>query len=269
MQLRDEFVQTVLGLVRVRVGGSGPAMVFWPSLLMDGSMWAAQAEHFGTAHTVLLVDPPGHGASAPLTAPFDFEQCAQTIVQVLDRFGLDAVDYVGNSWGGMIGGTVAARYPDRIRSAVLMNCTASPAGLRQKVEFTVLTQLARLRGGIRPPLRKPAVDAFVGPTTRRERPEVVAKIEAALARVDVSAARWAVASVVPRRPDQLALLGAVRSPVLVVAGRQDATFPVAETRLMAEAIPGARFVVLERAAHLAALEAPAEVNALIEEFLSR
>lgn len=37
---------------------------------------------------------------------------------------------------------------------------------------------------------------------------------------------------------------------------------------MAEAIPGARFVVLEKAAHLAALECPDEVNALIDCFLA-
>jgi 3-oxoadipate enol-lactonase len=34
----------------------------------------------------------------------------------------------------MIGGTFAAFYPDRIGWAVLMNCTASAAGTRQKLE---------------------------------------------------------------------------------------------------------------------------------------
>jgi pimeloyl-ACP methyl ester carboxylesterase len=35
--------------------------------------------------------------------------------------------FVGNSWGGMVGAMFAALYPERIASAVLMNCTASPA----------------------------------------------------------------------------------------------------------------------------------------------
>jgi 3-oxoadipate enol-lactonase len=64
----------------------------------------------------------------------------------------------------------------------------------------------------------------------------------------------------------LPLRGTVK-PVLVVAGLEDATFPVAETRAMADAIPGTRFVVLDKAAHLAALECPDEVNALIDGFL--
>ncbi|MFD9741003.1 alpha/beta fold hydrolase [Umezawaea sp. NPDC059074] len=114
---------------------------------------------------------------------------------------------------------------------------------------------------------KPVVDAFVGPTTRGYRPEVVGTIEAALKRLDIASARWAVTSVVPHRPDQRRLAGEIRAKVLVVAGIEDATFPVAETRVMADAIPGATFVVLDDTAHLAGLENPAEVNALIEDFI--
>jgi len=74
---------------------------------------------------------------------------------------------------------------------------------------------------------------------------------------------------VPRRPDQRALLGGITTPVLVVAGVEDATFPNSETKEMAAAIPGAEFVVLDGVAHLAALEDPVVVNQLIENFLSR
>ena len=78
-----------------------------------------------------------------------------------------ATHFVGNSWGGMIGGTFAATYPDRIGSAVLMNCTASPAGTRQKIEYGLLLRMAKLIGGIRPPLTRSVLKAFLGPTTFR------------------------------------------------------------------------------------------------------
>ncbi len=72
---------------------------------------------------------------------------------------------------------------------------------------------------------------------------------------------------VPRRPDQRALLAGVRTPVLVVAGAEDATFPLEETLAMADAIPGAATAVLDGVAHLAALENPTVVNALIKDFV--
>ena len=88
-------------------------------------------------------------------------------------------------------------------------------------------------------------------------------------RNDVRSAAYAVRSVVSLRPDQRELFGTIRVPVLVVAGREDATFPLPEVETMAAAIPGSELVVLDDAAHLAALEVPDRVNALITDFLDR
>ncbi|MDX2969264.1 alpha/beta fold hydrolase [Kribbella solani] len=266
--MQDRYVETVLGRIRLRIDGSGPALLFWPSLLMDGTLWSAQAEYFAGRFQVILVDPPGHGGSALLTKPFSFAECARVVLQIVDDLGVDKVHLVGNSWGGMIGGTFAALHPDRTGRAVLMNATASPAGRRQRFEYGVLTRSAHLLGGVRGPLTRPVLGAFLGPTAEREKPEVVAKVNDLVHRVNVRSGMHAVTSVVIRRPDQRALFHAIRSPVLVVAGAEDQTFPVAETKVMADAIPGARFVVLEQAAHLAALESPKQVNALIDDFLA-
>lgn len=262
----DRYVDTVLGRIGLRVSGSGPAMLFWPSLLMDGDLWTGQSSYFADRFQVIVVDPPGHGASSPLTRTFTFAECARVVVQILDALSIDRTHMIGNSWGGMIGGTFAATYPTRVGVSILMNATASPAGLRQKVEFAALTRMSQVLGGIRGPLVKPVLGAFLGPTALRDKPAVVATVNESVRRVLISSGRRAVTSVVPRRPDQRELFGRITTPVLVVAGAEDATFPVAETRAMADAIPGSHFVVLDKAAHLAALECPAEVNPLIEEF---
>jgi 3-oxoadipate enol-lactonase len=262
-------IDTVLGRVHVRISGGGEAMMFWPSLLMTGDMWAAQADHFAAEHQVILIDPPGFGESQKLTAPFTFDDCARCVVDILDGLGVQRAHFVGNSWGGMIGGTFAALYPDRIGRAVLMNCTASPARARQKIEYGFLLRLAGLLGGVRPPLTQSVLKAFLGPTTFRTRPDVVAFVRDTVQRVDIQSGRWAVRSVVPARPDQHALLSRASTPTLVVAGAEDATFPVPETIAMAKAIPGAAVSVLDGVAHLAALENPAVVNKLIEEFVWR
>jgi 3-oxoadipate enol-lactonase len=266
--MHDALVETALGELRVRVDGAGETILFWPSLLMTGDMWSAQAAHFADRYRVVLVDPPGHGGSQRLTAAFTFEQCAQSVVDVLDGLGIDGAHFVGNSWGGMIGGTFAALHPDRIGRAVLMNCTASQAGSWQKLEYGFLLRIAGWLGGIRPPLTRSVLKAFLGPTTFRSRPDVVAFVRDTVQADDLASCAWAVRSVVPHRPDQRALLARVRTPVLVVAGAEDATFSNPETKAMADAIPGARFVVLDGVAHLAGLEDPALVNRVVGDFLS-
>ena len=262
-------VDTALGRLGVQTRGSGDAIMFWPSLLMTGDMWAAQAEHFADRRRVILVDPPGHGRSQRLTAMFDFADCARCIVDILDALSEQRTHFVGNSWGGMIGGTFAAMYPDRIGSAVLMNCTASAAGTRQKLEYGLLLRMAGLLGGVRPPLTRSVLKAFLGPTTFRTRPGVVEFVRDTVQAVDISSGSWAVRSVVPARPDQRSLFAKISTPVLVVAGAEDATFPVPETLAMADAIPNSAVAVLDGVAHLAGLENPPLVNKLIDDFVFR
>jgi 3-oxoadipate enol-lactonase len=266
-QLREQTVDTVLGAVRLQVGGSGAPIVFWPSLLMTGDMWHGVADDLVARSQVILVDPPGHGGSQALTDMFTFNDCARCVVDILDGLGIDRAHFVGNSWGGMIGGTFAATYPDRIGRAVLMNCTAGRASLRQKAQYAMLVRLAKWQGEIGPLLTRSVLQAFLGPTTFRGRPEVVAQVRSAMPSVDIASVSWAVKSVVPARPDQRALLAGIRTPVLVVAGAEDATFPPRDAIAMAAAIPNSSIRVLNNVAHLAGLEDPRLVSALVDDFL--
>jgi 3-oxoadipate enol-lactonase len=267
-QLREQHVDTVLGRIRLQVGGSGSPIILWPSLLMTGDMWHGVAADLIDNHQVVLVDPPGQGGSQPLTDYFTFDDCARCLADILDGLGLDKAHFVGNSWGGMMGATFAATYPERIGGAVLMNCTAGRASLRQKVEFAILLRVARWTGHIGPLLTPSVLKAFLGPTTMRERPAVVAHVTETVKSVNVASVSWAVKSVVPRRPDQRPLLGRIQTPVLVVAGAEDATFPPPDAIEMAKGIPGASIQVLDGVAHLAGLENPPLVSALVAEFLA-
>jgi len=61
-------------------------------------------------------------------------------------------------------------------------------------------------------------------------------------------------------------LAALRVPTLAVAGRYDAGTPAALTQVLAQAIAGARFEILD-AAHLAPVEESHRFAALLETFL--
>jgi len=72
---------------------------------------------------------------------------ARCVVDLLDVLDIDRAHFVGNSWGGMIGGTFAVLYPDRVNRPVLMNCTASKAGVAQKIQYAAMLWLAKSPGG--------------------------------------------------------------------------------------------------------------------------
>lgn len=261
-------ISTVLGAINVHVLGNGPAMVCWPSLLMHGDMWRAQAEHYSERYQVVLIDSPGHGGSEALTRHFTMEECALCLVQILDALKVQECVLLGNSWGGMMGGVFAAVYPARARAAVLMNCTASTVNWPQKLEFLAMTAVLRRCQKFPMFMANRAVIAFAGKTTEQTKPKVVEYIREVVSKVDPASVHWAIRSVVPYRKDQHTLLHKVRCPVLVIAGEEDRTFPVEETKAMADAIPGSQFVILPRIGHLAALEAPEVVNEVIDRFLA-
>jgi 3-oxoadipate enol-lactonase len=60
-------------------------------------------------------------------------------------------------------------------------------------------------------------------------------------------------------------ISAISVPTLVVAGADDPATPVEHAELLASRIPGARLLVLERAAHLANVERAEEfTNAVLD-----
>ncbi|HZM00885.1 MAG TPA: alpha/beta fold hydrolase, partial [Planctomycetota bacterium] len=69
------------------------------------------------------------------------------------------------------------------------------------------------------------------------------------------------------RPDSRPLLAGLRLPALVVVGEHDAISTRDEMRALAQSIPGARCVEIAGAGHLTPMEAPAEVNAALLDFL--
>ncbi|MFF5405064.1 alpha/beta fold hydrolase [Streptomyces misionensis] len=266
----EKLIPTSLGLMNVRVGGriDGPAMVFWPSLMMDGTMWRFQYEHFAPTHRVVLVDSPGHGRSDALRRIIDLKECADALVQVLDALGIDKCVLVGNSWGGMLAGVFPAYHPGRTAAAVGINCTASLPTTFESVWATGLAAYLAVHARMPQLAARAARSAFAGPTAEAGNPEFLEYIDVVLDN-DPKSVAWALRSVLIGRRDEHRLLATIRAgiPVLIVAGEEDSQFPVHAVRRMADAIEGSTFRVLPRTGHLAARENPDEVNATIDTFL--
>jgi len=70
------------------------------------------------------------------------------------------------------------------------------------------------------------------------------------------------------RFDAMTRLAAIRTPTLVVVGRDDRLTPPKYGRFLADGIPGGRLVEVEAAGHFPQLEQPAAVNAALRGFLA-
>ena len=262
-------VTTKLGRIHVRLGGppDGPVLACWPSLLMDGTMWRHQYEHFSAQYRIVLIDSPGHGRSDALRRLIDLKDSADVLIEILDALHIDRCVLMGNSWGGMLAGVLPAHHPDRVVATVAINATASLPTAVETIWATALASYLSLHATMPRAIVPAARAAFAGPTARAERPDFVAYLDFPL-RNDPKSVAWALRSILIGRRDEHRLLSTIsQTPVLVVAGEEDSQFPVHAVRRMAEAIPTGHFEVLPHTGHLAARENPEAVNAVVERFL--
>jgi pimeloyl-ACP methyl ester carboxylesterase len=186
----------------------------------------------------------------------------------MDRLGVESADLVGSSLGGWMAAEVAVRWPERIRRMVLVNpvglyIAGSPiteifgrhldelAGeLFADPEFP-LAQLMRLMEGSG---RDPASIPF-----DLVRPYIQA--EAATAKIG-----W---NPYLHNPKLAGRLGRITAPTLVVHAVKDGIVPRAHAEAYAERIPDACVIDLADAAHLAVIERPVELSAMVAAHLDR
>jgi pimeloyl-ACP methyl ester carboxylesterase len=198
-------------------------------------------------------------------APYTLSDMARDAVGVLDAFGVARAHVAGASMGGMIGQTLALEYPARVRTLTTIMSTPFGASVQQSMAPGASGELAahpRLLAAMAAQLAKP-------PRTHDERIESAVALWRALAGsgepFDEAEVRRREARVlararnidasqnhglaIARSPDRLEALRGLRIPTLVFHGDDDPILPLAHGRLTAEAIPGARFVVIPGMGH--------------------
>jgi pimeloyl-ACP methyl ester carboxylesterase len=203
--------------------------------------------------------------------PYTLKDLASDAVGVLDAYGLAAAHLVGASLGGMICQLISILYPKRVLTLTSMLSTPLRTGVTESFQRAFHGQTHT--GGLPPPEPR-AVQVYLEvasrrPTNRQEAIEVHMKILRALAgrgvpfdeqgyrrRVeriferarDISAAENHGLVPSPTR-EQAEALRHLRVPTLIIHGTDDPMFPPAHGIATAEAIPGAKLLMLEGLGH--------------------
>ncbi|HEY7201125.1 MAG TPA: alpha/beta hydrolase [Candidatus Dormibacteraeota bacterium] len=183
--------------------------------------------------------------------PYRLEDLAADAVGVLDALGIPAAHIVGASMGGFIAQVIAIRHPERVLS--LTSIMSAPGGMRDNVPSTPEATEALLKP---PPAdREGLIEHGVWVSGRISGPAHFDPEEARRKRaraVDRSVSTAGTArqlAAVAASPSRMAELGGVRVPALVVHGEADPLVPVENGRRTAEAIPGARLLLIPTMGH--------------------
>jgi pimeloyl-ACP methyl ester carboxylesterase len=232
-------------------------------------MWRAQLDAIGAIHEAIAYDRRGFGETR--AEPEDFSALAD-LVAVLEATtdGRPAI-LVGCSLGGRIALDAAIRHPSLVRALVL---------------------IAPNVAGAPDPTYTPDVEKLMAQSKQAEASGDLDRLNAMKARLWLDGPLAAEGRVAGPARDLLldmngiALrappfgsdvdirpfyhrLGDVAVPTLVIWGDLDLPYVQERCRHVAAVVPGAEGREMAGAAHLPSLERPAEVTALISEFVSR
>jgi 3-oxoadipate enol-lactonase len=209
----------------------------------------------------LRYDTRGHGASGVPDPPYTLQALGNDLLELLDRLAVERCLFCGLSLGGMTGMWLGANAPDRAEALVLAN-TAARIGTEESWD----TRIERVLSAGLEPMAVAIMGRWFTPQARTTSTESVENARRIL--TSTSAAGYAGCCAAIRDADLTSSLNRIQAPTLVIAGTWDPATPPIAGQMLSEKIQNAAYVELP-AAHLSAIERPAEFSSAVQAFFDR
>ena len=225
-------------------------LILVPGILCDAALWENQLNHLKD-----IAD-----CSVPDTTKAD---SIQTIASGILEAAPPQFALAGLSMGGYIAFEIMRQAPERVLKLAILDSSARADTPEQQEKRRLLTAMSYTGQfkGVTPRL----LARLIHPD-RLNDAVLTGTITAMTERVGRDAfVRQQTAAV--NRVDSRPFLQDIRCPTLVAGGRQDATTPLELFEEIAAGIAGARLAIIEECGHLSPLERPAQVNALMRQWL--
>ena len=221
--------------------------VLLPGFMCDSDLWRDVAPDLGT------LGPLHYGN---VYQDDTLEGMAERVLsEAPERFVL-----IGFSMGGFVARVLTLMAPGRVTGVAFVASSAR--------EYTEAERARRRQGalpGDRPRRASPGVALGLHPDRERD-PVLLERLRDMQRRLGPEVRAHQSALI---RKDGYADLERIACPSLVVACRQDRLRRFAETERMAQHLPHARFAILEDCGHMAPLERPGELTALLADWIEQ
>jgi pimeloyl-ACP methyl ester carboxylesterase/DNA-binding SARP family transcriptional activator len=263
-EMRQEirFCRTADG-VRIAYGlaGDGPPLVKtanWMNHLeydWESPLFAHFLRGLADGRRLLRYDARGNGLSDWDVGEVGLEAWYADFEAVIEAAGFDRFPILGVSQGAASAITYAVRHPERVTHLVLLGAFAAgrrdPEGIAQRKAMTTLIRTGW--GDENPAFRQLFASLFI-PAATRDLADAFNELQRRATSAECAARYYEAAG----QLDVRELLPKVSVPTLVLHSRGDAMVPIEAGRLLAAAIPGARFVALPGQNHMLLEDEPAQ-----------
>jgi 3-oxoadipate enol-lactonase len=235
-------------------------LVFINSLGTDLRIWDTVAASFADRFMLIRYDKRGHGLSDCPSGPYTIRQHTNDLTGLLEQLQVESAVMIGVSVGGMIAIDYTASYPQRVKALILSDTAAkigTPDMWNERISLLRENGISHIAGAI---LARWFSPAFAGqyPAAYRGYYNMLTRtpLEGYIATCEAI-----------RDADLSDVVPSIEVPTLVVNGAEDGATPPDLVRGLTEALPNARFDLIEQAGHIPSIEQPAVLTAKIDQFL--
>lgn len=215
-----------------------PAIVLLHGGGPDHQMLIPLANALPLAWTVVLPDIRGYGGSVCRDASrHTWGQYASDVIALLDHLQLPTAVVGGAGLGGTIALRVAARYPDRVRAAIIASLEAIENDAERAAEIRLMEAFAEQ-------VRSAGIEAAWAPFLKELPPVIGAMVRNAIPRSDAESIAAAAAIAHDRSFRTVQDLAAVTAPTLIIPGVDD-RHPTALARDAVAILPLGRLAAVQ------------------------
>lgn len=245
--------------------GAGEPVLLVHGFPLSSDLFQPQRAALSARFRVITPDLRGMGRSTAAAEP-SMALYADDLVALLDHLGIGQVIVGGMSMGGYVVFALLRRHPERVRGVVLLDTRPGADTEDGKAGRRKMIEQARADGA--DAIADAMLPKMLTERTIQQQPQLADFVRSMMAATPVEGIVGSLEAMM-RRPDSTSLLSDINVPALIVVGRDDQLTPPAESEKMAAAIPEARLVVIDDAAHAANLERPDAVNQALLDWLEQ
>ena len=215
-------------------------------------------------YRVVAWNMPGYKKSV-VVSPLNFEVLAEKLHRFIITLDAGSVHLMGQSIGGMIAQETYHRFPDSIKSLILVTTTAAFGGRDESFKNAFLkARLKPLDSGMSmQQLASAAMPEIVGKNTEQH---IIEAAINSMAPLNEDVYRDVLRCLVTF--NRRAEWSTIKCPVCLISGSEDTNAPAVTMQKMANGLSQAHYHEVAGAGHLVNLEKGAEFNTIVQSFLS-
>ncbi len=249
-------------------GKGKETLVFGHSMLFNLRMFDSQVAYLKHEFRCIRFDFKGHGKSESPPNGYDLKALTEDIAELINLLDCNPCHFIGFSMGGMVALKLAIKYPELIKSLILIDTSSEPEPTDKMLRNKALLFVAKYVG--LKPIAGQVMSLFFGPDFLKDpnrsvirnnwknhliannRVGIVKAVKGVLYRNSIS--------------DQISK---INHPSKIMVGANDLLTDLAKANILRTNIENSSLEVIPRAGHMSPIEEPDLVNSIIKEHLKR